>query len=85
MGVWGAVGAGFLFPFLSLVLSFLVVTASAVSTRIIRAPPPYRLVNAESCDYKKNKKKNKFIVPIKFTHMSLRFTTISYKYVKRFK
>ena len=43
----------------SLVLFSFVLIAISVSTGIIRAPPPYRLVNAGSCDYKKKKKKKK--------------------------
>ena len=30
----------------------------SLSSGIIRAPPPYRMVNAGLCDYKKKKKKN---------------------------
>ena len=32
--------------------------ALTVSSGFILAPPPYRMVNAGSCDYKKKKKKN---------------------------
>ena len=32
--------------------------ALPVSSRFIRAPPPYQMVNVGSCDYKKKKKKN---------------------------
>ena len=42
--------AGVFSCLLSLLL-FLV--SSSLSFRIIRAPPPYRMVNAELCDYKK--------------------------------
>ena len=33
--------------------------ALTVSLEFILAPPPYRMVNAGSCDYKKKKKKKK--------------------------
>ena len=35
--------------------------ALTVSSGFILAPPPYRMVNAGSCDYKKKKKKKKKI------------------------
>ena len=32
---------------------------STLSSRYVRAPPTYRMVNAGSCDYKKKKKKKR--------------------------
>ena len=63
MGTWGGHGNSLWFPFwLSLLVLFsFVQIAISVSTGIIRAPSPYRLVNAGSCDYKKKKKKKRLV------------------------
>ena len=44
--------------FITLLFSFVIV-GSSVTCEIIRAPPPYRMVNAGLCDYKKEEKKKK--------------------------
>ena len=44
-----------------LLFSFFFVDFS-LSSGIIRAPPPYRLVNVGLCDYKKKKKKILFVL-----------------------
>lgn len=36
---------------------FFVIVYSSVSFRIIRSPPPYRILNAELCDYKNKNQK----------------------------
>ena len=51
--------------FLSVVYFSFVAVASSVSSGIIRALPPYRLVNAGLCEY--NKKKNSFKNEVSYT------------------
>ena len=43
--------------------------ALTVSSGFILAPPPYRMVNAGSCDYNKKKKKKNITLPSTYVHI----------------
>ena len=61
MSVGVAVFGEFAVSFLSLFVVLYVCVISTLSSGYVRAPLPYRLVNAGLFDYKKKKKKNKLL------------------------
>ena len=78
---------GFAASFLSLFVFLYVIVVSTLSSGYVRAPLPYRLVNAGLFDYKKKKKKKKtYVYAVGKQYQSSRRTSyvINYLGIKGF-